>query len=216
MHAPGHCGAPHDGDDGAGGAGGAGGDGSETAVTTPGAGAATGTGVGRAADAGGTVASSTASAPAGNARKAAVEPTTSDADDDGDANDAQSRNDANGTRRVEEDATPGRYSGRLRPRYRGRRGRCAAVVAAAARFWALRAMDTSSESPRPASSTGLSPVQLLRRRDAILGGVARATELVSRASRWRDCADEMLRIAVTSSPGAGSTFRLSFPASKAR
>jgi len=52
----------------------------------------------------------------------------------------------------------------------------------------------------PAHSTPTSPAdddsaqELLQRRDAILGGVARATELISQTSHWRDCAQKLLQI----------------------
>jgi len=55
-------------------------------------------------------------------------------------------------------------------------------------------MSASSDTPQPSSSTAYSAQDLLRRRDAILGGVARATELISQASHWRECTQELLHI----------------------
>jgi signal transduction histidine kinase len=55
-------------------------------------------------------------------------------------------------------------------------------------------MSAPSDSPQPSSSTAYSAQELLQRRDDILGGVARATELISQASHWRECAQELLHI----------------------
>ncbi|MFM7295995.1 MAG: sensor histidine kinase [Planctomycetota bacterium] len=55
-------------------------------------------------------------------------------------------------------------------------------------------MSASSDTPQPSSSAAYSAQELLRRRDAILGGVARATELISQTSHWRECAQELLHI----------------------
>lgn len=55
-------------------------------------------------------------------------------------------------------------------------------------------MPPPSDAPRPNSSAAIAPEELLRRRDAILSGVARATEAISQASHWRECAQDLLRI----------------------
>ena len=52
-----------------------------------------------------------------------------------------------------------------------------------------------ADSPEPTRGNPGSTAELLRRRDAILGGVARATERISQASHWRDFMNDVLRIA---------------------
>ena len=55
-------------------------------------------------------------------------------------------------------------------------------------------MSAASDSGPAGSPMAYTAEELLRRRDAILGGVALATELISQASHWRECANELLRI----------------------
>ncbi len=55
-------------------------------------------------------------------------------------------------------------------------------------------MSAPTDTPRPDPSVAIAPEELLRRRDAILSGVARATEAIAQSSHWCECAQEFLRI----------------------